>query len=236
MQGYLKQMRPNKVASDLHFKIDILDSNTIHLGYWNVNTNKCYYEHDFTKDQLLFDDFSDSKIVDPHRLILVATRQGFKKPSVIDVFRYTWYSKAKTGGFMLDQFNLTYPLMYFTVPYIDSPWEDWSFITSGSKITINGKEQLNTVDTNKQGYILDDIIKLLPTLKLNYKDKIIEVELSNKKPNIEIHLETTTGILEQTRLITNDLGKASTKLLFGTKGKVKAGFKFYTGKSEIEID
>jgi hypothetical protein len=236
MQGYLKQMRPNKVASDLHFKIDILDSNTIHLSYFNNKTNECLYKHNFTKDQLLFDDFSDSKIVDPHRLILVATREGFKKPSIIDVFKYTWYSKAKTGGFMLDQFNLTYPLMYFTVPYIDSPWEDWCFITSGSKITIDNKEQLNTVDTNKQLHILDDIIKLLPTITINYNNGLVEIQLSEKKSNIEIYLETTTGILEQNRIITNSLGQAKTKLLLGTKGKIKAGFKFYSGKTEIVID
>lgn len=236
MQGYLKTMRPNKVASDLHFKINILDNNSLNLGYYNPKTNECYYEHIFTKDQLLFDDFSDSKIVDPHRLILVSTRKGFKKPSIIDVFRYTWYSKAKTGGFMLDQFNLTYPLMYFTVPFIDSPWEDWSFITSGVRLTINDIDQFGVVDTNTQNHILDDIIKLLPSLTINYKDGEIEVEISPQKPNIEIYLETTTGILQETRLITDQFGRAKTKLLHHGNGKVKAGFKFYSGKTEIKID
>ena len=55
------------------------------------------------------------------------------------------------------------------------------------------------------------------------------------KPNIEIYLETTTGLLQENRLVTDDLGQAQTKLLFKGKGKVKAGFKFYSGKAEINI-
>lgn len=236
MIGYLKMMRPNKVVSDLDFKIDIKDSETIHLGYYNSITNECYYEHDFTKEQLLFDDFSDTKIKHPHRLILVSQRVGFNKPSVIDVFRYTWYSKAKTGGFMLDQFNLTYPFMYFAVPYIDSPWEDWSFITSGKNLIINGVLQTNTVDTNKKEHILDDLINMLPTIKMSLQNDKIIVQLLDKVSNIKIYLETTTGILQETVLTTDKNGKAETKLLFANKGTVSAGFKHYNKKVSLCLE
>ena len=55
------------------------------------------------------------------------------------------------------------------------------------------------------------------------------------KENIEIFLETTTGVLRENRIYTNNVGRASTKILFKGRGKVKAGFKHFTGKTEIEI-
>jgi len=241
MIGYLKTMRPNKVASSISFNISIIDKETLNLAYFDSNTGECLYQHDFTKDQLLYDDFSDSPIDHPHSLILVSTRQGFKKPSVIDAFRYTQHTKAKTGGALLDQFNLTYPLMYFVVPFPDSPWEDWSFISSGTQITINGNIQNKTVDTNKKGAILDDILNLLPSLSAAMIGDHIIVELIDSDQNtipkagVEIWLETTTGILEDSRILTDKNGIAKTRLYLYNKGKVKLGFKFFSGKMEIQI-
>ena len=88
---------------------------------------------------------------------------------------------------------------------------------------------------------LDDVLKMMPSIKLAYENDTIYAQLVNAdgtnafKKDIEIYLETTTGLLQENRIITDKLGWASTKLLFKGNGKVKAGFKFYTGKTEIQV-
>jgi hypothetical protein len=59
--------------------------------------------------------------------------------------------------------------------------------------------------------------------------------IDNQDAVTKIFLETTTGVLRENRIYTNNIGRASTKILFKGRGKVKAGFKHCTGKTEIEI-
>jgi hypothetical protein len=57
------------------------------------------------------------------------------------------------------------------------------------------------------------------------------------RPNVEIYFETTVGQLNASRVKTNANGQAIVKVnnSDGISGKVKAGFKSWSGKGEIEI-
>ena len=183
---------------------------------------------------------SNQKINQPHAIIGVGFRLK-DKPRVFDFFRHTSESKSTTGHVVAAILGLQQGF-YFVREWPDSPIEDWKVFLSARTIVINGEDQSkNIVETiNANG--LNDIIKMLPTISLSIKDDMILAQLLNAdgteahKENIEVYLETTTGVLQETRLITDKLGKAQTKLLLKGKGKVKAGFKFYTGKTEIGID
>jgi hypothetical protein len=169
---------------------------------------------------------------------------GFRlkdKVRVYDFFRHTSESKSTTGHVVASIIGIQQGF-YLVRPWKDTPLTEWNVFLAAGSITINGVEQGNNIVETINANGLNDIIKMLPTISLSIKDDIIVAQLLNadgteaQKKDIEIYLETTTGILEQNRIVTDSLGKARTKLLFGTKGKVKAGFKFYSGKTEIEID
>ena len=184
---------------------------------------------------------SNQRINQPHAIIGVGFRLK-DKPRVFDFFRHTSESKSTTGHVVASTLGLQQGF-YFVREWPDSPIEDWKVFLSARTIVINGEDQsTNIVETiNANG--LNDIVAMLPLIKLTKDtEDNIYVQLLNAdgtyalKENIEVYLETTTGVLQENRVITDKLGKAQTKLLLKGKGKVKAGFKFYTGKTEIEID
>jgi hypothetical protein len=183
---------------------------------------------------------SNELINQPHAIIGVGFRLH-DKVRVYDFFRHSCSSKSTTGHVIASILGIQQGF-YLVRPWPDSPINDWNVFLAAGKIIINGVEQDNYIETiNANG--LDDVIAMLPSIKLTKDNEDnIYVQLLNAngseahKENIEVYLETTTGVLQETRLITDKLGKAQTKLLLKGKGKVKAGFKFYTGKTEITID
>jgi hypothetical protein len=184
---------------------------------------------------------SSNQLIDqPHAIIGVGFRLK-DKVRVYDFFRHTSESKSTTGHVVASIIGIQQGF-YLVRPWKDTPLTEWNVFLAAGSITINGVEQGNNIVETINANGLNDIIKMLPTISLSIKDDMILAQLLNadgteaQKKDIEIYLETTTGILEQNRIVTDSLGKARTKLLFGTKGKVKAGFKFYSGKTEIEID
>jgi len=191
--------------------------------------------YDLTRDTS-----SNERINQPHAIIGVGFRLR-EKVRVYDFFRHSCESKSTTGHVVASMLGVQQGFC-LARPWPDSPIEDWIVFLPAKTITINGIEQgdnfIETINANG----LDDVIPMLPSIELKKdEDDNIYVQLLNAdgtyalKENIEVYLETTTGILQETRLITDKLGKAQTKLLLKGKGKVKAGFKFYTGKTEITV-
>jgi len=185
------------------------------------------------------DTSSNEQINQPHAIIGVGFRLH-EKVRVYDFFRHTVDSKSTTGHVVASMLGIQQGFC-FARPWPDSPFEDWIVFLPAKTITINGQEQGDNFIETINGNGLDDIIPMLPSIQLDFKDDVVYTQLINAdgspahKPNIEIYLETTTGLLQENRLVTNEFGQAQTNLLFKGKGKVKAGFKFYTGKAEINI-
>lgn len=185
------------------------------------------------------DTSSNEQINQPHAIIGVGFRLH-EKVRVYDFFRHTVDSKSTTGHVVASMLGIQQGFC-FARPWPDSPFEDWIVFLPAKTITINGQEQGDNFIETINGNGLDDIIPMLPSIALDFQDDVVYTQLVNAdgtpahKPNIEIYLETTTGLLQETRLVTDELGQAQTKLLFKGQGKVKAGFKFYTGKAEIQV-
>jgi hypothetical protein len=185
------------------------------------------------------DTSSNEQINQPHAIIGIGFRLH-EKVRVYDFFRHTVDSKSTTGHVVASMLGIQQGFC-FARPWPDSPFEDWVVFLPAKTLTINGQEQGDRFIETINGNGLDDIIPLLPSIALDIKDDVVYTQLVNAdgtpahKKDIEIYLETTTGLLQETRLITNELGQAQTNLLFKGNGKVKAGFKFYTGKAEINV-
>ena len=175
----------------------------------------------------------------PHAIIGIGFRLH-EKVRVYDFFRHTTDSKSTTGHVVASMLGVQQGFC-FARPWPDSPIQDWIVFLPAKTIVINGVEQGDNFIETINGNGLDDIIPLLPSISLKFNDDTVYAQLLNAdgteahKKDIEIYLETSTGLLQENRIITDEHGQAQTKLLFKGKGKVKAGFKFYTGKAEIEV-
>ena len=185
------------------------------------------------------DTSSNEQINQPHAIIGVGFRLH-EKVRVYDFFRHTTDSKSTTGHVVASMLGIQQGFC-FARPWPDSPIEDWIVFLPAKTIVINGVEQGDNFIETINGNGLDDIIPMLPSIALDIRDEVVYTQLLNAdgslahKKDIEIYLETTTGLLQENRLITDELGQAQTKLLFKGNGKVKAGFKFFTGKAEVEV-
>jgi hypothetical protein len=199
-----------------------------------------YYEGYLSKEDLLRDTSSNKKILQPHAIIGVGFRLR-EKPRVHDFFRHTTDSKSTTAHVVSAILGIQSGF-YFVRPWADTPITEWTCILPARKIIINDVEQ----DVSKQnictinGNGLNDVYNMfMPSIDIKKNGSKISVQLLEpdgsqaKKKDVEVYLETTTGMLRENRLITDDNGYAETELMFFGKGKVKAGFKFYSGKSEV---
>jgi hypothetical protein len=231
----------NHDKEGLHYDLTIIGSKDCvvsHRREINMDQTDRYTGYLSLKD-LNRDTSSNEQINQPHAIIGVGFRLR-EKVRVYDFFRHTVDSKSTTGHVVASILGVQQGFC-FARPWADSPFEDWIVFLPAKTITINGIEQgdnfIETINANG----LDDIIPMLPSIALDFKDDVIYAQLLNAdgteahKKDIEIYLETTTGLLQENRLTTDEFGRAQTKLLFKGKGKVKAGFKFYTGKAEINV-
>lgn len=205
-----------------------------------MNMNQVdYYSGFLSLSDLNRDTSSNEQINQPHAIIGIGFRLH-EKVRVYDFFRHTTDSKSTTGHVVASMLGIQQGFC-FARPWPDSPIEDWIVFLPAKTIVINGVEQGDNFIETINGNGLDDIIPMMPKIQLDIKDDMVYTQLLNSdgslahKPGIEIYLETTTGLLQENRVITNSLGQAETKLLYKGTGKVKAGFKFYSGKTEILV-
>ena len=199
-----------------------------------------HYQGYLSRADLNRDTSSNKQINQPHAIIAVGFRLH-EKVRVYDFFRHTTDSKSTTGHVVASMLGIQQGFS-FARPWADSPIDDWIVFLPACNITINGVEQGDKMIETINGNGLDDIIPMLPSIELsidnedNISAQLLNADGTNAlKENIEIFLETTTGVLRENRIYTNNVGRASTKILFKGRGKVKAGFKHFKGKTEIEI-
>lgn len=219
MIGYKKEVHATSLGLTIDLHLEVLDD---YISYRYGNK-----EGSLSLRKLNRDPSSNQPIDEPHSIIGVGFRYD-TTPFVFDFFRYSYPTKTTTGHVVTSMLGIEQGF-YFARPWKDTPLNDWKVFASAKDIFINGVKQENTIKTiNGNG--LTDVINWLPTIKMSLQDDKIMVQLLEGKENINIYLETDTGILENTKLTTDSKGYAETKILFANKGTVSAGFKHYNKK------
>jgi hypothetical protein len=156
-----------------------------------------------------------------------------KDPVLLDIIRYTKDSKAGVGD--VTQLHGGFPVFLVAIPFKDSAVEDWVFITEAHETYINGALVADIVDVEYKKSLKDVTDKYLPNITLSKEGDEITATLVPAKPNVELHFETTVGTLSAQRGFTDANGKVKTTITADTNGKVKVGFKHFSGKAEIAV-
>jgi hypothetical protein len=118
--------------------------------------------------------------------------------------------------------------------YVDSSTDDWTLVVNSSIATNEGSALATfNVDNNRSiGAAAGD---LLPSISMSKDGTDISATIDPVKEDVEIYFETTGGYLNKNRVKTNSSGVATTTVVGAAAGKVKAGFKYFSGKAEITI-
>lgn len=253
MIGYKKLPHAGSSSPTNHINIEVTDTGlnydielSPHIDTIIGHRKEIYipegyrYSGHLSLDELSRCTSSNQPIDQPHAIIGVGFRLR-DKARVYDFFRHSNESKSTTGHVVASMLGIQQGF-YLARPWHDTPLTQWNVFLAAGTITINGIDQGDNFIETINGNGLDDVLHMLPSISLNIDaDDTITVQLLNTngtaahKKDIEIYLETTTGLLQNNRLVTNDRGQSQTQLLFKGTGKIKAGFKFYTGKVEIQV-
>jgi hypothetical protein len=126
------------------------------------------------------------------------------------------------------------PIVFVFIPYVDSSTDDWTLVVNSSIATNEGSALATfNVDNNRSiGAAAGD---LLPSISMSKDGTDISATIDPVKEDVEIYFETTGGYLNKNRVKTNSSGVATTTVVGAAAGKVKAGFKYFSGKAEITI-
>jgi len=156
-----------------------------------------------------------------------------KTPILLDIFKYTKDSKAALGSVIqaLDGSSL----FLVAIPFKDSPVQDWVFITEAEETYFNNVLVTETIDTDYKKSLKELSDKFLPNITLSKEGNEITATLVPTKANVELYFETTVGTLSAQRGFTDANGKVKTTITADVNGKVKVGFKHFSGKAEINI-
>jgi hypothetical protein len=246
MKTYLKR---EVQYNGYRISIDNVDDNSLTIKLWkrtkDFDEGDLAYEDapsfskTYTKDEFLKDHFSKSSINEDHAFILFASPlrlEDYEKDDIIvNVFKHTVSSKSTIGH--LRKVNKLNPLMYIAIPFASSSISDWTIIAEAEKFTVNNVVITDTYDLDPN----PTLNGILPNITLSKDTNIISAQLTNSnnqpinQPNVDIYFETTSGSLSNYRSVTNAQGIATTELIDATDGKVKVGFKYFSGKAEIAI-
>jgi hypothetical protein len=129
------------------------------------------------------------------------------------------------------------------VPFNDSTFEDITIIGNTENLYFNNEEVIDQHNVDVYPVTFGTSCReFLPDILLSKDNNIIKAQLITSegtpinKAGVDFIFETTTGYLTSTRATTDANGVAYTKVLGEElNGKVKVGFKHFTGKSEIKV-
>jgi len=192
-----------------------------------------------TVSKILTEKKTDKPLNNPHQIIACSVARDSKSFSFVDVLKYTNYTKGSTGFFKnASQID---PMMYILVPFPDTPIDEWIFVIVSKTLEVDGINVTDSFDIDINRTLSDIGNQYLPGIILSKEDNLISAQLKNPdgslivKQDVDIYFETTCGYLTKSRSKTNNKGIATTELIGGLEGKVKAGFKYFSGKTELII-
>lgn len=175
----------------------------------------------------------------PHQVIACGVSEEDNKFVFVDVLKYTFINKGSTGLFKT--YSNIQPIMYVLVPFADSPIEDWKFVVVAHSLKVDDQSVTESFDIDINKTIADVCNEQLPSISLSKSGNTVSAQLKNadgsnaSKANIDIYFETTAGYLTKARAKTDANGVATTEVIGAVEGKVKAGFKYFSGKTELTI-
>ena len=250
MKFYLRQYKNDFVQAKIAVKVT---GDSFELSWFKgqqvVNLESHQPETVYPTEPNATDTLTASKILtekktgltlnNPHQIIACGVSEDSGKFVFVDVLKYTFINKGSTGLFKT--YSNIQPIMYVLVPFADSPINDWKFIMIADSATVDDVAVTETFDIDINKTLADISNENLPNITLSKQGDVISAQLKNAdgstaaKANIDIYFETTAGYLTKARSKTNDQGIATTNLIGAVEGKVKAGFKYFSGKAELAI-
>ena len=251
MKFFIRQFKDDFHKCDI--SLTTTNEGTLQLSWSKGNTTypldggqptTTYPENPTALDTLALSDILTEKktgrpLNNPHQVIAVGADENSGNFAFVDVLKYTNGAKGSTGLFKILS-NILNPIMYIFVPFADSPVSDWTFIAIASKFEVDGNEITQTFDIDIDRTLSDTCNENLPGIILTKQGNVITAQLvvnstPISKQNVDIYFETTAGYLTKSRSKTNGDGYATTEVIGAEEGKVKAGFKYFSGKTEINI-
>lgn len=219
------------------------ESNAItKINVINLENNKLQIDLDIAKKPTSFitslnDVFLDKNVklkTGSHIVIVASVNKEKNKLEFFDILRYTNAAKASTR--LIKNSLSVEPVFYIFIPYADSNISEWTLVAYSDELLYNNEQITDEIDLDQTGGIDIAVNQLLPGITLSKSGNEITAQLTDAKANVEIYFETTAGYLNKTRALTDATGKATVKV-FGDEleGKVKAGFKYFSGKAEVNI-
>lgn len=190
-------------------------------------------------ESILTEKKTNLPLANPHQIIACGVSEESGKFVFVDVLKYTYTNKGSTGVFKT--YSNIQPIMYILVPFADSSIDDWKVIVVADSCIVNGTSIVSRFDIDIDKTLADICAENLPGIALSKQDTTISAQLLNAdgnpvaKENIDIYFETTAGYLTKARSKTDSNGIATTEVIGATDGKVKAGFKYFSGKTELSI-
>jgi hypothetical protein len=241
--------------------IEQLDLNTINIKIWydvKVSLLK-FIEHDknienkeglqlspttlvLDKNYTLTDIIKDNHDHSAYTLISKKDEDDSFHFKFLNLFNFTQAAKLGMSS-IVGGYHCNLDLIFY-VPFKDSTFEDITIVGNTNSLFLNGTEIIDSHNVDAYpatfGTSCD---KFLPSILLSKdSNSIITAQLCThegtpiKKANVDLLFETTTGYLNTTRATTDVNGIAHIKVLGEElNGKVKVGFKYFSGKAEIIV-
>ena len=250
MKFYLKKINNENV--DYRTKIKSISEDSFELTWFNDNPNRdpeqlnqppseeTDYVDIVTKEKIFADRKTGQSTFDSHQVIACNFSLETKQLVFSNIFKHTYAYKGNTGDFK-NLSRMYIPIMYIFVPFSDSKLSECIFVSVTPKTTVDGTEVTEIVDLDVSRTISKCADDLLPNLRLSLEDGVVSAQLIDtsgteiKKDGVEIYFEATAGYLTKSRSKTDNNGIATTRVVGAEEGKVKAGFKHFSGKTEINI-
>jgi len=249
MKFYIRQFKDDFIHSIMNVQ---LTGNSFVLSWFkstqvvNLETNKpeTVYPTEptisasITPEQILTERKTGVFLDHPHQVIAVGASEDGKFVFV-DVLKHTFNTKGSTGNFK-NSSNIN-PIMYVFVPFADSPMDEWTFVGLTDQFTVGTAAVAEQIDIDMNRTLAQTCAELLPNISLTREGNEISAKLINLngtsilKSDVEIYFETTAGYLTKSRSKTDEFGIAKTEVIGALEGKVKAGFKNFSGKAQLSL-
>lgn len=249
MKFYIRQFKDDFIHSIMNVQ---LTGNSFVLSWFksnqvvNLETNKpeTVYPKEptisesITPEQILTERKTGIFMDHPHQVIAIGATED-NKFVFVDVLKHTFSTKGSTGSFK-NASNIN-PIMYVFVPFADSPMDEWTFVGLTDSFTVGTVAVSEQIDIDMNRTLAQTCAELLPNISLTKEGNEISAKLVNLngtsilKEGVEIYFETTAGYLTKSRSKTDEFGIAKTEVIGAVEGKVKAGFKNFSGKAQLSL-
>lgn len=208
-----------------------LDNNTFNISFYpSVEDEENVFNYTVTSDELKSCSLTQN-IISDFSIVCVYKNED-DELSHISVLDKTQLTKP-TGFKFSNALGIGRPVVLIGIPYADSNVDDFVIMFMSNNVVLNGNELASS--DNDSSNTISAVANLMQGISLSYADNTITATLSEAKEGVSIYLENTCGTLGSNRIVTNSEGVATTSFTHSESGKIKAGFKHYSGVAELVV-